>query len=194
MADQTYQALIVPRSSLPGMPAGVSAYSVSSALRTTSSVRHGAPRARYTHGAPRLGSLPSQAYGALCPALSCVKKVSRRRRAARRPPIAAVRSPRSCGTIQVYCAALPSWKPRCPFELTGVARNAPAASRAEIEPVAVSNTFCQFIERRRKVRAGRIAPCSAAKRAMEKSSSAYSSVSEEPFGTGAAELVRSSST
>ena len=54
--DSTYQADIVPRSSLPVIPSGPVVNSVMAA-RTTVAVLAGAPAHRYMYGASRSGSL-----------------------------------------------------------------------------------------------------------------------------------------
>ncbi|HEY1698469.1 MAG TPA: hypothetical protein VGG75_01965 [Trebonia sp.] len=43
-----------------------------------------------------------------------MKNVSRRWTASASPPMALISPPTSCGTSQVYWAALPSWKPDWP--------------------------------------------------------------------------------
>ena len=55
-AANTYQALIVPRSSLPGSPDGPVPYAVSTICRTVSCVFHGCPSPLYRHGAWMPGS------------------------------------------------------------------------------------------------------------------------------------------
>src|ERR1035437_10216742 len=109
-APQTYHDDIAPRSSFPGRPPGVGANNVVKARWTTLSVRQGTPSQRYAKGDRKLGSFPSQACGVSWPALSSEKKPSSRRRAVA-GPMAARRSPMSCGTIHVYCAELPSTNP-----------------------------------------------------------------------------------
>ena len=74
------------------------------------------------------------AYGSRVPAFSLVKKVSKRDWTAGLPPNAVTRPPRLYGTIQSYCAPLPSTQP---VELAGlyVPAKEPSAPRGWRCPV-----------------------------------------------------------
>jgi hypothetical protein len=57
------------------------------------------------------GSLPKNAYGSLVPALSLVKKVSKRDITGRSPPNVVISPATLCGTIQSFCAPFPLAQP-----------------------------------------------------------------------------------
>src|SRR5262245_17277421 len=93
--EKTYQADIVPRSSLPGMPRVVVVHSVSSTWRTTCCVLAGSPDQANSHGAHIDGSLLSSGCSPPAPVKAQLaplwKYASRRSAAACGPPIAANR-------------------------------------------------------------------------------------------------------
>src|SRR5256714_10387888 len=174
-APQMYQAAICPRSSLPAKPSAVGRYNVFSAWRTTAWVRYGAPAKSYRYGVSLDGSLDRNAYGLVVPALSWVKNVSSRARTAASPPIA-LNSPRgSYGTIQVYCAPLPSTYMLGLAGLNG-AVNEPSRLRGCRYPFPGLYRFSQYCARAMNFCASAVSPRRAASCAMPKSALVYSSV------------------
>ena len=107
--------------------------------------------------------------------------------AAASPPMSDASAPKSCGTYQVYWIALPSSKPNCPPGSSWDASKAapagklPSAPRAWMEPVAGLNRYSQLAARRLMVEASELSCSADATWAMEKSSMAYSRVTEPPM-------------
>ena len=102
--------------------------------RTKRWVWSGAPKESNSQGAHSSGSLPDQSSGTSRVALRELMNASSLLVAAVSPPMRDARAPRSCGTDQVYCTALPSSKPNLParFELGrlegGARREAPVGA------------------------------------------------------------------
>src|ERR1700761_3914680 len=111
---KTYQADIVPRSSLPGMPRVVVVHSVSSIWCTTCCVLDGAPDQSNSHGAHSDGSLLSSGCRPPAPVnaqfVPLWKYASRRLAAVAGPPMAANRPETLNGMFHTYCVGLPSAK------------------------------------------------------------------------------------
>ncbi len=104
--------------------------------RTKRWVWSGAPKKSNSHGAHSSGSLPDQSSGVSRLAFRELMNAWSLLVAAASPPMSDASAPRSCGTDQVYCTALPSSKPSCPPGSSWDASNASPGGKLPSAPRA----------------------------------------------------------